>query len=462
MSKFSILLTALLLSFTVMIPRADAQRRGEITYQSLLQRADQPAAYINHILLPGEGDENQVFVTFRLDYDFIPFLKAQPNMDTPTPEAEYYAPVRMGVEIFEGKASRSGRSSSDALSVFRENLQDTVWVDTYEQTKSRYDYTQGFLSASLDPGDYHYELQLSRAGSVREQSSNRRNFSMPDFSDTDSTTFILLDTHSISDDTFTASLLNYGSEVLYGQDYSLLMMIPDAEKSYTLSLLQLTAGNEDRDTVYTKKLTAEDFVYLDAFKLNNNETADLSLTGTISQNGHPFAVVSIPNQEFENASYRIQLQQDGQEKPVHTRRINSQWLDMPVSLFNLDIAIEMMKYIMDENQLNRMRSGSATEKEEKFREFWKQRDPTPDTEFNELMAEYYSRIDYAYKNFSSLQTPGFETDQGRAYILYGPPINIERRLPADAPTREVWEYNNRTLIFEATTGFGDFRLISQS
>jgi len=462
MSKLSILLPALLLFLTSMIPQADAQRRGETTYQSLLQRADQPAAYIDHILLPGEDDESQIFVTFRLDYDFIPFLKSRPNMKPPTPEAQYFAPVRMGVEIFEGDAPRSGRKSSDALSVFRENWQDTVWVDTFEQTKSRYDYTQGYVSTTLEPGEYHYELQLSRAGSVREQSSNRRNFSLPNFSDTDSTSFILLDHFDISDEKFSGTLLNYGNEVLYGQDYSLLFKVPDSEDSFTLSLQQLSVGSENRDTVLTKKLTEQDFIFVDSFDLNSSETTDLTLNGTISQDGHRFAVVNIPNQNFENASYRIVLHEDGKEKPVDTRRVNSQWLDMPVSLYNLDIAIEMMKFIVDESQLNRLRSGSTAEKEKKFREFWNQRDPSPNTEFNELMAEYYNRIDYAYKNFSSLQTPGFETDQGRAYILYGPPENIERRLPADAPTREVWEYNNRTLIFEATTGFGDFRLISQS
>jgi len=462
MSKLSILLPALLLFLTSMIPQADAQRRGETTYQSLLQRADQPAAYIDHILLPGEDDESQIFVTFRLDYDFIPFLKSRPNMKPPTPEAQYFAPVRMGVEIFEGDAPRSGRKSSDALSVFRENWQDTVWVDTFEQTKSRYDYTQGYVSTTLEPGEYHYELQLSRAGSVREQSSNRRNFSLPNFSDTDSTSFILLDHFDISDEKFSGTLLNYGNEVLYGQDYSLLFKVPDSEDSFTLSLQQLSVGSENRDTVLTKKLTEQDFIYVDSFDLNSSETTDLTLNGTISQDGHRFAVVNIPNQNFENASYRIVLHEDGKEKPVDTRRVNSQWLDMPVSLYNLDIAIEMMKFIVDESQLNRLRSGSTAEKEKKFREFWNQRDPSPNTEFNELMAEYYNRIDYAYKNFSSLQTPGFETDQGRAYILYGPPENIERRLPADAPTREVWEYSNRTLIFEATTGFGDFRLISQS
>jgi len=77
------------------------------------------------------------------------------------------------------------------------------------------------------------------------------------------------------------------------------------------------------------------------------------------------------------------------------------------------------------------------------------------------MAEYYSRIDHAYRNFSSLQTPGYETDMGKAYILYGQPINVERRLPANRPAREIWQYSDRTLIFEATTGFGDFRLVAE-
>jgi len=463
MSKYSILLPAFILFFTAIVPQADAQRRGETTYQSLLQRADQPAAYIDHILLPGENGEEQISVIFRLDYDFIPFLKARPDMGTPTPESQYFAPVRMGVEIFEGDAPRSGRKSSDALSIFRENWQDTVWVDTFEQTKSRYDYTQGYISTTLEPGDYHYELQLSRAGSVREQSSNRRNFFLPDFAETDSTSFILLQDYSTGDDLVSATLLNYGNEVLYGQDYSIMFMVPDTENGepFTLSLQQLSAGSEKKDTVFTKELTDQDYIYLSSFEIKPADSG-LQLTSSAASDGHRFAIIDIPNQEFENASFTIQLQRKGMEKPVDTRRVNSQWLDMPVSLYNLDIAIEMMKYIVDDSQLDRLRSGSTSEKEQKFREFWKQRDPSPDTEYNELMAEYYNRIDYAYKNFSSLQVPGYETDQGKAYILYGPPEDIERRLPADGPTREVWEYSNRTLIFEATTGFGDFKLISQS
>jgi len=179
-----------------------------------------------------------------------------------------------------------------------------------------------------------------------------------------------------------------------------------------------------------------------------------------SEGGIRFGVLSVPNSEFENARYRLQLE-DGDGKVIAQRIVNSRWLDMPVSLLNIDVAINMLRFIVSDSELRELQSGSASEKERKFREFWDQRDPTPDTEFNELMAEYYNRIDYAYRNYSSLQTPGYESDRGRAYILYGEPDNIERRLHTGQPTTEVWEYPNRTLVFEATTGFGDFRLVSE-
>jgi len=132
-----------------------------------------------------------------------------------------------------------------------------------------------------------------------------------------------------------------------------------------------------------------------------------------------------------------------------------------VSLLNLNIAIDMLRFMVSDKKIEEIKSGSSAEKERKFREFWKERDPTPDTEFNELMTEYYDRIDYAYREFTTPQNPGFETDRGKAYILYGPPNEKERRLPTDAPAREIWYYDNRTLVFEATTGFGDFKLVAE-
>jgi len=78
-----------------------------------------------------------------------------------------------------------------------------------------------------------------------------------------------------------------------------------------------------------------------------------------------------------------------------------------------------------------------------------------------LMVEYYSRIDHAWEHYTTPERPGYESDQGRTWILYGEPRRIERRYPPGSATREIWYYPNRTLTFEATTGFGDFRLIRE-
>src|SRR5690625_5931728 len=112
-----------------------------------------------------------------------------------------------------------------------------------------------------------------------------------------------------------------------------------------------------------------------------------------------YALVQVTNGDYENARFLIQLHRVGEEEPVGRRVVNSQWLDMPTSLYNIDVAVDMLRFILPENERRELASGSAADKERKFRQFWAERDPTPETKFNELMAEYFRSIDYAYKNF---------------------------------------------------------------
>lgn len=462
MYKFILLITGLLFLQAL---DSEAQRRAT-TYESLLQRTDNPSSYIDHAVFPAADSTGQFTVFFRLDYDLIPFLRKRADMRAPTLEAEYFAPVRMGLEIFEGSAPTSRRSAS-ALPVFRDSWQDTIWVNTFEETKSRFDHVESYISANLEPGDYHYELQLTRGGSIREQSSSRRNFTVEKHGGLDKARFILLSDSNVEEDQITATFLNYGNNVLYGQNYDLLIQLPtgfEESETYQVKLHRLSAGQDGenggelRHTIELEKNHLVRFSDVNFTRADNRN----SFNANKFEDGIRYALVTIPNAEFENTRFRIELTKEGAEEPIGQRLISSQWLDMPVSLYNLDVAIQMMKFIVDDQEIRRLSSGSTAEKERKFREFWAQRDPTPDTEFNELMTEYYRRIDFAYTNFTSMQQPGYETDQGKAYILYGPPFNIERRLPTNAPTREIWRYPNRTLVFEATTGFGDFRLISES
>lgn len=464
----------LLLLICLTVSSLYGQRRGS-SYQALLMQTDRPNTYFDHVSFPVNDSTSQFAFLFRLDYDSVPFLKKNMNMQAPNPDAQYYAPLQIGFEIYEGMASR--RSSDLATSVYRDTWQDTLWVDTYEKTTSRTDYTQGIINTMLDAGQYHYEVQLPRSNTPmagdqtsgaprREIPAPKRNVEISGAAAVESSDFILLRDFQNSGNTFSATFFNYGNNILYGQDYSVFIQIPNTAsgnvESLSIKLYRLVGGaNPDsRELRHSVEINTDQVVRLGEVnftKLND----DIGFEADISEEGMAYAYIHIPNKNFENASYRLVLENTENGEVLGEEMIQSQWLDMPVSLYNLNVAIDMLRFIVSDSKLDEIDSGSDTERERKFREFWAQRDPTPDTEFNELMTEYYTRIDYAYNEFSSLQVPGFETDQGETYILYGPPDEVERRMPTNAPTREIWHYPNKTLIFEATTGFGDFKLVSE-
>ena len=87
-------------------------------------------------------------------------------------------------------------------------------------------------------------------------------------------------------------------------------------------------------------------------------------------------------------------------------------------------------------------------------------DPTPNTVLNERMAEYYRRIDYAFKQFGNRgNLAGHESDQGKVFINFGPADEIDRQFPTNGKVIEIWKYGSKNFIFEASSGFGDFILI---
>ncbi len=145
---------------------------------------------------------------------------------------------------------------------------------------------------------------------------------------------------------------------------------------------------------------------------------------------------------------------------VSTRSFMIHWRGLPVSIVDLDQAIDQLQYIADKDAMEAMKKAPAEEKKRLFNEFWAKRDPTPGSERNELMEEYFARVEYANKHFSHY-VDGWKTDMGMVYIIFGMPNNIERHpFDIDAKPYEIWTYyeQNREFVFVDATGFGDYRL----
>jgi GWxTD domain-containing protein len=94
--------------------------------------------------------------------------------------------------------------------------------------------------------------------------------------------------------------------------------------------------------------------------------------------------------------------------------------------------------------------------------FWEHRNPAPGSRVNAFKTEHYRRLAFANQHFAA-RLPGWETDRGRIYILYGPPDAIARH-PGAIPD-EVWSYRrlngneNVTFRFVDRCLCGDYSLI---
>ena len=125
--------------------------------------------------------------------------------------------------------------------------------------------------------------------------------------------------------------------------------------------------------------------------------------------------------------------------------------------------MKQMKYILTNEERKQFKGKNRKEKKQHFYDLWKDRDPTPGTEYNELMEEYYGRVWYANENFDAW-AHGWETDMGMIYILFGPPDEIQRSNPSasNSVMYQMWSYYrlSKQFVFKDQNGFGDYRLDS--
>ena len=112
---------------------------------------------------------------------------------------------------------------------------------------------------------------------------------------------------------------------------------------------------------------------------------------------------------------------------------------------------EDVRWIITDEEKSAFKQLSNDEERDNFIEaFWQRRDPTPDTEENEYKEEHYRRIAYANEHFSS-GVPGWKTDRGRIYIMYGKPDSIDAHPSGGAYERPLEEGGGSTTTYPFET-----------
>jgi len=108
---------------------------------------------------------------------------------------------------------------------------------------------------------------------------------------------------------------------------------------------------------------------------------------------------------------------------------------------------EDVSYIITPEERAAWKRLKTDEEREQFIEsFWLRRDPSPDTIDNEYKDEHYERIAYANEHFAS-GIPGWKSDRGRIYIMYGKPDEIESHPSGGTYDRPIEEGGGTTSTF---------------
>lgn len=442
--------------------------------------------YNEAISYPMTDGKTGVTIYFRLPYDQLSFVV---NRETGQ-EGSFLAQVKVNVEFYKDQ-----RRVTDQTFTYSQT------AASFDETRSPLNDIAGQLSFALAPGQYFWRMTLN------EQPGRLHPLLVPNFSEKVAVSQPFNVSAKAKDQ---IHVVNLGGDAVYGSTAELATFIqlgdlaPEAaELVWTLHRLKGKAlatfmarnspsmGRRGGPPLGRREDAAEEMPNMNRMVLDSirsilpkeaEEVAKGSLKGSNFQaialphftkegfslqtgaSGWYLALLKPSPNPLEDGMYflRLTLKTPNGQASVPFR-FATHWRDMPKSLLSLETATEAMKFIVDKEVLKNLKKGKSEEREAKFKAWWKERDPSPNTEFNELMAEYFRRVDYALVHYTNGMASGgnpFESDRLKIYIQNGAPLKIDRVLPeSGGGVREVWRYQDKTFVFEAASSLDKFVLV---
>ncbi len=129
---------------------------------------------------------------------------------------------------------------------------------------------------------------------------------------------------------------------------------------------------------------------------------------------------------------------------------------------SFDDVLQELEYIANKTEIEALREIPEGERQAAIDSFWVTKDPTPETVLNEVMTEYYRRIEFAKVNFWTGKSDGFMSDRGKVYMKYGMPNKIFKQDLGYARThQEIWHYDRAPyqVRFTYKRAFDDYVLV---
>lgn len=405
--------------------------------------------YSDIYVLPDEAQDSvKIIVVYRISYQTLTFIKNSNNG-----QESYLSIPNIEVEF------------KDADGIIRKRIfrEDSVLLNNFDETVSPDEYIYGLLTTRIKTGKYSVSAFLRCANT---QLLKSKVFALFDFKD-------FKKDKIISEPILTTSFYPDKSNTI--NPYIMDLGIPFSSEGASI-LIPVTYNNELEKFKCTLNYTnpkEKYFDWADNFNISGtlvpikNCSISLDLTDpkdypsatvipyTTSENDLKQGLLNIylSSEKLVPGNFELIVVREN-SKDTLKRIINVIWEDMPISLSDPDYAVTSMYYILSDHQFEKMKDGKSQEISKRILDYWKEKDPTPKTAYNEAMAEYFKRVDYAMYNYKAKNLKdGAKSDKGKIYILYGKPTKTEKTL-GEKHNTEVWKYEKIKKEFIFKTDFG--------
>jgi|GEM_PF-1295291 len=444
--KHPLSIISLFLLLLAMAWPADAQRRARSTAPG-----GRDQVFVEAAQFPSDSTGRaRIDVFTRVAYDFMVFERSE----TMQRDSVFSGGIEVSTHIRQGEQTLIAEHSSAE-----------AFTHDYESTGLRDRYLLVHHVFHVSPGTYEILSTVSDRVSTRRHGEQLRIKAVP----LDSLSWGLGRPVSLTHDTQNArdrfAVLGFQGALPFAEPALVGIPVSEGLDADWHVRLRRMLPDEEEETVFDD--TVQPAALLSGLRpvASAGGVVENFALSTVDAAAGDVVILELPFAGFEIGPYILDLriQAPGRSDSV-SFRTRIYWRDMPLSLRNIEFAIRAMRYILTREEFEEMLSGDRREMRERFRAFWDAKDATPETEYNEMMTEYFRRVDEANRKFQTLyERMGALTDRGKVYILFGPPEETQRTLNVDEPTRETWYYPslNKTFQFIDRAGNGNFKLYEE-
>ena len=421
--------------------------------ESESRNPNSPITYEALALFNADSSAMQLNIHYRIGQNFFIFVR---NESAPQ-RTEYVAHGELVVEL----------QNEQKVSVARQILQLPLARTTLPRESDRPPSLQGVVSLSAAPGKYTIVFSVDDHESGRTFMEKTRKVTLlgskPGSLEVSDLLMCRQPALSHGPDIFVP--MNRGGNVLFAEAGGFLSEVFQPAANDTLTLTWKLTGQADGFGEKIQKVEGSKLTLLDGVLHLLPQDQGVLYGLKHSSQGWKTLYVPLPLERLQPGSYTLEVQyRSGKTSKQDIHQFHVTWPSHPFSLTDPDLAVDALRHIAKESEIDGMLSGSAERRAESFYRFWKERGQDTTTAYNQAMAEYYYRVDDAMRKFSTAkETDGYKTDRGRIYILYGPPPKSERVLQPNSGPREIWTYDriHKRFIFIDPAKNGNY-ILSQA